>query len=265
MEDKETCREINAFENIGGFPKIIHYCWFGGGEMPEELKEYIASWKKILPEWEHKLWNEQNFDISNSIPYVQQAYRLKKYAFVSDYVRLCALRDYGGVYLDTDVEIRKSFEPLLNIGEEELVTGFETRNNLITAFIASKPDNQIISEFVESYEGRLFEKENDEMDLTPINDRFTELMQKYGLIPKSSEQILCNGRVHIYPYEYFAGYDMENSHPKVTANTYTIHHFQSSWKKMDFKTWFKYKVVVAAIQKVIGYDRYDKVKEKLHL
>ena len=94
-------------------PRILHYCWFGGKEMPQETKDCIASWQKYMPDWEYKLWNEDNFNV-DSIPYTKEAHMSGKMAFVSDYVRLVALHDEGGVYLDTDVELFKSLEPLLS-------------------------------------------------------------------------------------------------------------------------------------------------------
>lgn len=246
------------------FPKIIHYCWFGKAEMPQEIKAYIESWKRVLPDWEYMCWSEENFDIQNSIPYVQEAYRQKKYAFVSDYVRLYALYTHGGVYLDTDIEIRQSFEELLESEQEEIVTGFEMKDKLITAFIAAKPQNAIVSEFLAGYKERHFVLPNKELDLTTINDRFTQLMEKYGLVKNNQEQVL-QGTVHIYPYEYFAGQDIENSHEKITDKTYTIHHFQGSWVKTKWTTWIKYRVIVKTAQKIVGYDNYDKLKAKLGL
>lgn len=93
-------------------PKIIHYCWFGRGEMPQLAKECIASWHKYMPDWEYKLWNEDNFDV-NCTAYSREAYEAKKYAFVSVYVRLWVLCNEGGLYLDTDVEVFKPFDDLL--------------------------------------------------------------------------------------------------------------------------------------------------------
>ena len=84
-------------------PKIIHYCWFGKGQMPELVERCVTSWKMHMPNWEYRLWTEDNFEINEAPQYVREAYAAKKYAFVSDYVRLCALQKYGGIYLDTDV------------------------------------------------------------------------------------------------------------------------------------------------------------------
>lgn len=240
-------------------PKIIHYCWFGGNPLPKNLKKYIDGWKEKLPDYEIVEWNEKNFDIDNSIPYIKEAYAAKKFAFVSDYVRLWALKEYGGVYLDTDVEIVKPFDKLLE--NASLVTGFESKKLLITAFIACEKGESHISEFVESYSERKFKLNDGQYDLTPINDRFTDLLTKYGLCLDNTRQTLANG-IEIYTQDVFCGNDIENSHLKVTDDTVTIHHFQMSWMELNWRTRFKYKVVVRTLIKILGAERYDRLKKK---
>ena len=241
-------------------PKIIHYCWFGGNPIPEKLQNYINGWKEKLPEYEIIEWNEKNFDIANSIPYVKEAYEAKKYAFVSDYVRLYALKEYGGVYLDTDVEIVKPFDGLLD--NASLVTGFEAKDSLITAFIACEKDEKHIAEFVESYKNRNFKIAENKYDMTPINTKFTELMSKYGLKLDNSCQSLQGG-VEIYPFDVFCGYDIENSVPVVTENTVTIHHFQMSWLKIGFWNKVKYRIFVRFLMFVLGAEIYNKFRKKI--
>lgn len=241
-------------------PKIIHYCWFGGNPIPENLQNYINGWKEKLPDYEIIEWNEENFDIANSIPYVKEAYEAKKYAFVSDYVRLYALKEYGGVYLDTDVEIVKPFEDLLE--NASLVTGFETKDSLITAFIACEQGEKHIVEFVDSYKERNFKISEGEYDLTTINSAFTRLMLKYGLKLDNSRQSLPGG-VEIYPFDVFCGYDIENSVPVVTENTVTIHHFQMSWLKISFWKKVKYRIFVRFLMFVLGTERYNKLRKKI--
>ena len=115
-------------------PKKIHYCWFGGNPLPKETVEYIKSWKKYCPDYEIIEWNESNFDINRNL-YIKQAYEAKKYAFVSDYVRVFALYKYGGIYLDTDVEVFKDFNDLL---DNESFWGFEQENYIATSTIGAK-------------------------------------------------------------------------------------------------------------------------------
>ena len=114
-------------------PKKIHYCWFGRGEMPDLVRKCIASWKKYLPEYEIKEWNEDNFDL-NSYPYVREAYHNKRFAFVTDVVRLHALYYEGGIYMDTDVEVLKPLDSLLNY---KIVSGFESETQIPTGLMAS--------------------------------------------------------------------------------------------------------------------------------
>lgn len=221
----------------------------------------MKTWREKMPDYQIIEWNEDNFDVESSISYVKEAYAAKKYAFVSDYVRLMVLYEYGGIYLDTDIEILKSPEPLFE--NASFVTGFEMPNNLITAFIACEKGNSIIGEFLEQYKIRHFVQEDGTYDLTPINDKFTELMVKYGLQRDNSRQSLDNG-VEIYPYVVFCGQNIQNTHPQIEDSTYTVHRFQASWKKTSIIMCIKYKIIVPFIQRMIGYKRYDDLKELLH-
>ena len=104
-------------------PRIIHYCWFGSEKKPKSVQKFINSWKKRLPGYTFMEWNERNCDLESDIAYVREAYQCKKYAFVSDYIRIKKMVEYGGLYLETDVGIVRSFEKLLD--KHELVIGFE--------------------------------------------------------------------------------------------------------------------------------------------
>ena len=128
-------------------PKIIHYCWFGRGPMPQTALDCIESWHKYMPDWEYKLWNEDNFDV-NCNQYVREAYEARKFAFVSDYVRLVALRDFGGLYMDVDFLVRKPFDDLLLY---KAFAGFEgsKRNPVMMGVIASEPDGKWVKEQLE--------------------------------------------------------------------------------------------------------------------
>ena len=137
-------------------PKIIHYCWFGGKDKPEVIKKYINSWKEKLRDYEIKEWNESNFDISSNI-FVKQAYESGKYAFVSDYVRVYALYNYGGIYMDTDVEVKQPFSDEI-LGNDSF-WGFEEKNYIATSTIGTKKGNKLIKRFLDSYDGKAFIKE----------------------------------------------------------------------------------------------------------
>ena len=133
-------------------PKIIHYCWFGRGEKPSQAQMCIESWKKILPEYQLKEWNEDNFDI-NQNRYVREAYENRKFAFVTDYVRLYALYNEGGVYMDTDVEVLGSYDPFLH---HHAFSGFETDGNVPTGMMAAEKGSLWAKDLLDQYADRVF-------------------------------------------------------------------------------------------------------------
>lgn len=205
-------------------PKKIHYCWFGRGKLPEESQKYIESWKKYCPEYEIKEWNEDNFDI-NSNRYVKQAYEAKKYAFVTDYVRLFALYNEGGIYMDTDVELLKSLDDFL---KHNAFSSFENNDSIPTGLMASEKNGEWVKALLDEYTDLLFIKEDGSMDLTTNVVRITNLTEnKYNLVRKSSYQDL--GVVTLYPHEYFCPKDWKTGNIYLTEKTYAIHHFNGSW------------------------------------
>jgi len=244
-------------------PKIIHYCWFGKGEKSPLILRCMASWKKFFPDYEIREWNEDNFDITQN-SYIQEAYSCKKWAFVSDFVRLVAVYEYGGIYFDTDVEVIKNFEHILQAGGYlgfENATNEKNKKKVATGlgFAAHKGD-KIILAMLNDYKNINFLNKG-KMDLIPCPERNTNVLNKMGLKTDGSLQRL--GDITIYPFEYFCGFDLANSHPLITKNTYTIHHYTASWcDKMSWRLRFKYGVVVKLLQKILGYELYDKIKLK---
>ena len=178
-------------------PKKIHYCWFGRGEKPKLTEKCIESWKKYCPNYELIEWNEDNFDI-NSNQYVREAYENRKFAFVTDYVRLYVLNKFGGIYMDTDVEVIKPLDDFLKC---KAFSSFENNNYIPTGIIAAEKGNKWIKTLLEDYDNLHFIK-NNELDLTPNTVRITNTtIKKFGLLPISSYQELDNGNVTIYPFE----------------------------------------------------------------
>ena len=144
-------------------PKIIHYCWFGRGKMPELAERCIASWKKHLPEYQYILWNEDNFDIT-SVPYVKEAYEARKFAFVTVYVRLYALYHFGGVYMDTDVEVLKPLDRFLDL---PAFSGFESDKEIPTGIMASEKHGEWAQEMLTYYgDDRHFVLPDGTLDMT---------------------------------------------------------------------------------------------------
>ena len=204
-------------------PKTIHYCWFGGNPLPEIAQKCIASWKLFCPDYEIIEWNESNFDI-NECEYVKEAYEAKKWAFVTDYVRLKVLYEFGGIYMDTDVEVIKPIDSLL---QYEAVSGFESETQIPTGLIASEKSNKMIGELLDEYSDIHFRKPDGELDLTTNVVRITKTCYKYGFMPNNSLQTV-NGFTFL-PKDFLCPKDLETGVITTTENTLAIHHFDGSW------------------------------------
>lgn len=213
-------------------PKIIHYCWFGRNPLPTLAQKCIESWKKYCPDYEIKEWNEDNFDI-RCCQYVEEAYSAKKWAFVTDYVRLHLLKEFGGIYMDTDVEVLKPLDRFLR---HPAFSGFEQETSIPTGIIASEKKNLWISYLLSYYKDRSFIKSNGNYDFTTNVEIITKMTAvKYQFSPNNTYQQLGNDVV-LYPTEYFCPKDFLTGRTVITDNTHTVHHFDGSWlsKKARF-------------------------------
>ena len=207
-------------------PKIIHYCWFGRGQKGELAQKCIESWKKYCPDYVFKEWNEDNFDLDSN-RYVRQAYDNRKFAFVTDYVRLYALWSEGGIYMDTDVEVLKPLDEFL---KHQAFSSFENNNTIPTGIMAAEKGNEWIFDLMQEYTDLDFVDKYGNMDLTTNVERITDLtVKKYGLVQESSYQELGGGVVTMYPYDYFCPKDWVTGEINITENSHTIHHFSGSW------------------------------------
>lgn len=211
-------------KNLQVIPKIIHYCWFGRNELPELAQKCIASWHQFMPDWKYKLWNEDNFDV-NTIQYTKEAYEARKYAFVSDYVRLWALANEGGIYFDTDVEVFKSFDKLLKY---DAFIGFEGSKKLPlgTCVMASIANGAWINEQLNNYNNRHFIKGDASLDLTTNVDFISSKMRENGFVQNGLEQDYLD--LHILPVDYFCPRQTTGEY-KCTENTYCDHLGIGSW------------------------------------
>ena len=232
-------------------PKIIHYCWFGGNPLPKSAIKCINSWRKFCPDYEIIEWNEKNFDVSVN-KYVKEAYDAKKYAFVSDYARLYALYTHGGIYLDTDVEVLKSFDDLL---ENNGVFGFEEKNFVATSFMAVSPKNDLIKEFLDTYSNRIFKNTDGKIDTTTNVDVLTKMLCSKGLIQNNVEQEF-EGNI-IFPKEYFSPYDYIKSINNSTKNTYCIHWYDVSWLPLSKRI---IKTVAKPFHRIFGDNCFSWLK-----
>ncbi len=256
-------------------PKIIHYCWFGGNEKPKLFKKCNKSWKKYCPDYEIIEWNESNFDLSSCPLYVRQAYEAKKWAFVSDYVRLKVVYDNGGIYLDTDVELKKNIDFLL---DHKAFFGFERGKYIATGLgFGAEKGIEILLEIMQDYEGTPFIKNDGSYDLTTCPARNTKIFLTHGLEQNNSMQIL-NGDVLILPTVYLCPIDYYSGKLTHSKNTVAIHWFTSSWRNSKYKTALKERKaqkITDFIHKIIhipnlllirllGQEKYNRIKTKLH-
>lgn len=204
-------------------PKIIHYCWFGRGEMPELAKKCIKSWKQYCPDYEIREWNEDNFDL-DYCPYVREAYDNKSYAFVTDVVRLYALYNEGGIYMDTDVELIKSIDTLLKY---DGLMGYETSDRISTALIACRKQLPIIKSFLDDYKDNHFVLDDGTFDIQTNVTRITEKCRQFGMQPNGEYQEI-DGLI-ILPVDFLCPKDYKTKEIHITKNTLCIHHFGESW------------------------------------
>lgn len=223
-------------------PKVIHYCWFGHNPLPKSAHDCIKSWKKFLPDYEIKEWNEDNFNV-NIVPYTKAAYEAKKYAFVSDYARFWILFHYGGLYFDTDVEVIKPIDDITQRGpfmgcEMDLTPKMKYIGVNPGLGLGVNPNHDFYRAILEkyNYEEFIWNGENTKTVVTIT----TELLREMGLSDKSGIQNVCG--IYIYPSEYFNPYNIITSHIHITENTRTIHKNAASWMKQSIITRLKYRV-----------------------
>ncbi len=209
-------------------PKIIHYCWFGRGEMPSLAQKCIKSWRFFLPNYELILWNEDNFDVNQNL-YVKEAYENKKYAFVTDFVRLYVLHHIGGIYMDTDVEILKNLDNLLHL---KAFSGFESNLYVPTGIMASEKGCRWTKELLDYYNDRSFILSDGSLDMKTNCFIISEILQKRGINLNNKYQIY-NDELHLFPNDYFCPKSSTGVINK-TDNTYCIHHFAASWCNFTF-------------------------------
>ncbi len=234
-------------------PRVIHYCWFGGKEKPEMVRRCLQTWQSHLQGYEIFEWNEETFDINSNL-YIKQAYDAGKFAFVSDYVRVHALYHFGGIYLDTDVEVFKPFDDLLHHAS---FWGFEQENYIATSTIGAAKGNKLVQRFLESYDGKTFIKEDGTQDDLTNVAIVTRMLEELGLKPNGEYQEM-EGIGVFYPQTYFSPYDYINCRKFITENTYAMHLFHKSW--LSPKARLKSKVKTIAAQ-WIGGDNIARLRK----
>ena len=231
-------------------PKVIHYCWFGRGEQPKLVEKCIKSWQKYCPDYEIICWNEDNFDLSQN-RYMQEAYEAGMWAFASDYARLKIVYDHGGVYLDTDVELLKPIDDLLECNG---FMGFDEKGIVSTGLgFGAERGNKIVEAFLADYTDIPFRLPDGSYDLTPCPDRNTAALQRLGMDTGNTDQVFMD--TVFLPREYLCPMDYYTGKKTVTPKTYSIHHYNASWTSAVTKR-------TTRIKRLIGVKLYDKLYGK---
>lgn len=258
-------------------PKTIHYCWFGRNPLPKLAQKCIKSWKKYCTDYQIVEWNEDNFDISACPLYVRQAYDAKKWAFVTDYVRLKIIYENGGIYLDTDVEIIKPLDSLLN---HEAYFGFEDDVHINTGLgFGAIKHHPLIKELMDDYNNDVFILEDGSFNYTTCPVKNTKIFLKYGLNQDNSCQIINSA--HIFSSEYFSPRIHFDKTIEFTTFTLSIHHGAASWypkhklrrlRRVQRRLTYKYKFINfihilthlpnIIIRYILGDELYNKIKRK---
>lgn len=234
-------------------PKKIHYCWFGRGEKPKLVKKCMDSWKKNLSGYEFIEWNEDNFDIESNT-FVKEAYEHRNFAFVSDYVRAKALLAEGGIYLDTDVEVMKSFDGFLN---HDFFAGFEEKEFVGTCVMGSCADHPLLKEYIRHYDESKYVNDDGTFYTDTNVLLLTRLFEQNGFVRDGKYQE--KDGIAVYPKAWFSPYDYINSISYITNDSHAIHHFARLWlpKKVRIKSAIK-----RAVVKVIGGENLKKLLKR---
>lgn len=217
-------------------PKIVHYCWLSGDKFPEKIDYCIQSWNKYLKDYEIRLWDLNRFDISKS-PWCKEAFEAKKYAFAADYIRCYALFNYGGIYLDSDVEVLKSFDDILDLPYfigKEMVAKYEP------AIMGAEKGWAPLKKMLDYYDNRHFLLGDNKYDLLPMPEIMKKLLDselEYNLITNKSQFDYNSHIISVFESDFFSPKQANSNFINITSNTYTVHHFEASWFPADKKAY----------------------------
>tara|TARA_R110002033_G_scaffold71103_2_gene122661 strand:- start:122 stop:901 length:780 start_codon:yes stop_codon:yes gene_type:complete len=253
-------------------PKIIHYCWLSDDEFPSLIKSCIETWKKILPEYEFILWDTNRFPLEDNI-WVKQAFEAKKYAFAADYIRLYAVHNYGGIYLDTDIEVVKSFNPLLHL---PYFIGSEGEGIIEAGVFGSEKGCDWINDCLSYYDGKSFIKSDGGYDTLTLPRIMMKKIQERYIIEELTDSVTKNylyspsvDNLFMFPKDFFCAKNHGTGIIEKTDNTFCIHHFAMSWipKKTTFLPNIKRKLIhvfgVRTIYNIIKIFRLQQLRTLL--
>lgn len=233
-------------------PQIIHFCWLSGDAYPPLIKKCMDSWKKYLPDYEFMLWDKDRLDSLHS-QWASQAFDCKKYAFAADYIRCYAVYHFGGIYLDTDVEVCKSLDDYLM---NNSFIGFDSRGDLEAAVFGAEKNALWLKKALNFYDGRSFVNETGGFNITTMPNIFKTALEKELLLVKNRHIINKDSTISLYPCDYFSPKDYTNGIVRKTNNTVTIHHFNAAWLKEDRRLMLRHQLKLL-IAKFLGLRVVD--------
>lgn len=253
-------------------PKIIHYCWFGNNPKPASVIKCIESWKKYCPDYKIIEWSEKNINIDDMCNYCKQAYEEKAWGFVPDYIRLWIIYNYGGIYLDTDVQIIKNFDDLL---ENHIFLGVEKcGGNLLTNMgsgFGAEKNNEFIYKHMQIYKNLNFRLADGTLNRKPSPHYTTECLNSMNIYLKNDLDIIYEKEITVYPPRYFSPKDFETGIINITPDTYSVHHYDASWydedeKKSKEKRWKRAKfakVFIKPLNLILGKENANKMENAI--
>jgi len=208
-------------------PKTIHYCWLSNDPVPQELQKYMTTWKEKLPDYEFILWDLKRFNLQSS-EWVQQAFEAHKYAFAADFIRLYAVYNYGGIYMDMDIEVIKNFDELL---DSPYILAYEKENGIEAGIFGAEKHHPLIKQCLDYYQNRKFINTQGQMSITPLPEIMYNLLSiNHRFQKRTSLQMGTEPQtIYLFPNEYFTAKSYTTGKITCTRNTYTIHHFAGSW------------------------------------
>lgn len=217
-------------------PKIIHFCWLSGEPYPELVQRCMQSWKERLPDYQFMLWDKNRFD-THSVPWVEQACAVKKWAPASDYIRLYALYNYGGIYLDCDVEVIKAFDNLLNrsyfFGKEHTPDKTENRDSIEAAAFGCEKGNPIVKEAMDYFATHNYLDDKGVLDPMTLPTLLSLVINKFS-----------DSKIEVLPMDYFSPKNTRTLELQMTENTYCIHHFNGSWHSVAQQKYVKLRTIL---------------------
>lgn len=233
-------------------PKVIHYCWFGSNEKPDSVQKCINSWKKYCPDYEIREWNESNYDV-NVNAFSGGAYERKKYAFVTDIARLAIVYEHGGFYLDTDVELVRSLDPL---AEEKAFFAFEKSEYVATGLgFGAQAGNALVYENLRAYDGKEFIRPDGSLNLEGCPRVTTAVLEKHGLVRNNLTQKI--GETKILAPDFFDPFDPVTGVMKKTGNTYAVHWYGQTWASGKARLFNR---LARPFHRLFGKDCFSRLK-----